>query len=120
LFGIRLAVAPYVRSSGLAPIPNEIIEQLEAALADGAIALVGAVRLRNGEDATALTYQRSSTDGTHVYVLSEPIDRMDNLIVDVDVAFYEASVTLSFPIYASPFGYQSLLNNGRIEVLPWQ
>lgn len=120
LFGIRLAVQPFVRNRGFAPVPAEIIEQLEFLLKGGGKALIDEVRLRHGENSTPLAYQRASSDGTLVFVLSQPINRMDNLVVDVQLAFYKTSLTLSFPIYASPFGYQRLLNNGRVEVQPWQ
>ncbi|WP_375573176.1 hypothetical protein ABWH92_06365 [Ahrensia marina] len=122
LFGLRLSADYYIpEDAAFGASIARLFDDIDASLADGALSMIQSVTLRHGSSSTPLTRQRSAPDGTHVYVLDEEIDDMDNLVVDVEIAsLRQGTAFLSFPLYASSFGYQSLFEDGAIEVHVWQ
>ncbi|MEH6727135.1 MAG: hypothetical protein V7703_13315, partial [Hyphomicrobiales bacterium] len=115
LIGIGLSTA-VGDLGGLAGLINQSAKKIDALLADNARAMIDRVVLRYQGGSTQLDYVQSSDTGTHIFEIVESIGSNANLYLDIYFKGIDRGWTVTFPMFASPWGYRQIQDRGRITL----
>lgn len=116
LFGISLDLAEG-DLGGLAGLINQSAEKMQKFTADFGRELIERVVLRYQGGEAELAFLQTTAKGTHIFELSQQISSNADLYVDIYFQGVNRKWRRSFPLFASPFGYEQIQKTGRMQLV---